>query len=124
LPNLESADCIRARGELKKFYSIHFDDRFRPSNANLRSQERFLSPELLQKLKDREGLAYDYFTRTEHYPKAFRLGKCAIEADGTATVGILLFWKDAAGQRQASIKARLRKRGGNWVIRKVYEAAK
>lgn len=91
----------------------------KPSAENLKLREHFLSKKLAQTLSASSEKARDYFTATEDYPKAFRVGACrAISPEKTA-LGILLFWKDDARDEQREIEVEAIRENDKWLIDKV-----
>jgi hypothetical protein len=119
IPNLESNECIEARTQVKEFYSFHFGNDMKPSSENLKQREKFVSKELWQTLSASNAAAKDYFTATEEYPKAFRVGECRVISPEKTVFGILLFWKDDAKSEQREIKVEAVKENGRWLIDKV-----
>jgi hypothetical protein len=122
IPNLESNECIEARTRVKEFYSFHFGNEMKPSAENLKRREKFLSKQLMQTLPASNETAKDYFTATEDYPKAFRVGECKTIAPDRTVFGILLFWKDDVRSDQRKIEVEAVKESGNWLIDKVSDA--
>src|SRR5436190_6928056 len=74
VPNLEKPQCTAARDAVKRFYSFHFGNDMHPSPENLKARESFLTSELISSLSTSTETVRDYFTATEDYPKAFRIG--------------------------------------------------
>ena len=120
IPNLEAPECIAARTEVREFYSYHFGNDMKPSAENLRQREKFLSSELVKTLSASNETAKDYFTATDKYPKAFRVGSCQAISPRKTVFGILLFWKDDAQSEQREIKVEAVKENDKWLIDKVY----
>lgn len=119
VPNIENPQCRTAQDFLKKFYSFHFGDGLQPSAENLEKRREFLTGELQQQLARQEQTAVDYFTQTEDYPKAFRVGSCDIISDEKILVNILLFWKTDTRTEQREIKVEVVRENGNWLINRV-----
>ena len=120
VPNLEKSECAAARQTVKEFYSVHFGNDMKPSPENLRASEKFLTPELKEKLKNAGEGANDYFTATEDYPKAFRVGGCQVtEPNEKAVFGVLLFWKDENRNEQREIKVETVKQNDKWLVSNV-----
>jgi hypothetical protein len=90
------------------------------SSENLKRREKFLSGSLKQELeKQTFSTTKDYFTATDDFPKAFRVGGCKVE-DGNKTVfRVLLFWKDDQRDEQKEIQVEATKENNNWLINKV-----
>ncbi|HEY0429142.1 MAG TPA: DUF3828 domain-containing protein [Pyrinomonadaceae bacterium] len=119
IPNLESNECIEARTAVREFYSYHFGNDMKPSAENLRQREKFLSKELSKTLLASVDTTKDYFTATEPYPKAFRVGECKTAAPGRTVFGVLLFWKDETRSEQREIKVEAVRENDKWLIDKV-----
>jgi len=120
VPKLETPQCTEARDAVKRFYSFHFGNDMRASQENLTAREAFLTEGLVNELRIGEQ-EVDYFTKTDAYPKAFRVGTCAPATDGEATLQVLLFWRDdneyRSEQREVHVEAV--KTGDKWLINKV-----
>ncbi|CAN5866117.1 hypothetical protein BH20ACI4_BH20ACI4_16540 [soil metagenome] len=119
LPSLENPECNEARETVKEFYSKHFGNGLKPSLANLKKSEVFLTARLFQELKNQNEPAKDYFTQTDDYPKAFRVGGCDAVEQNKTVFEILLFWKDDTRNEQREIKVESVKENGKWLIDKV-----
>jgi hypothetical protein len=121
VPNLESTECAEARNTVREFYSYHFGNEMKPSAENLKQRQKFLTEGLNQQLRQQpEREAKDYFTATDDYPKAFRVGECkAAEGENKTVFGVLLFWKDERRDEQKEIRVEVVKENNNWLINKV-----
>lgn len=119
VPNLEKPQCTEARNAVKRFYSLHVGGDMRPSAEKLGSQERFLTSELFAALSASIETAKDYFTATENYPKAFRVGECASESETQATLQVLLLWRDDNSSDQREVRVETIKIGDSWLLNKV-----
>ena len=124
VPNLESPECTESRNVVREFYSFHFGNDMRPSVENLQLRERFLSPKFRGKLMVDASVypktTADYFTNTDDFPKAFRVGECrVIDAGKRTEFEILLFWKDDARSEQRSIRAEAVRENDKWLIDEV-----
>lgn len=122
IPNLEAPECIEARTSVREFYSFHFGNDMKPSAENLKQREKFLSGGLLKTLSASNETAKDYFTATDKYPKAFRVGGCEVVSTGKTVFGVLLFWRDDTQSDQREIKVEAVKENGRWLIDKVSDA--
>ncbi|MBK8464805.1 MAG: hypothetical protein IPL32_03160 [Chloracidobacterium sp.] len=91
----------------------------RPSAENLKAREQFLTSELISSLSASTETAKDYFTATENYPKAFRVGECKLESDDKATLQVLLLWRDDTKSEQKEVHVEAVKVGDKWLINKV-----
>ncbi len=119
VPNLEKPDCTEARQAVREFYSYHFGNDMKPSEENLRQREKFLTAELKQNLAAQADSKTDYFTATDDYPKAFRVGGCDVKGEGKTVFEVLLFWKDNTRSEQREIEVETVKQNDKWLINKV-----
>jgi len=119
VPSLETPECTAAKPNVKSLYSYHFDNDMKPSAENLKMHERFLSKELFAKLSASKENAIDYFTQTENYPKAFRIGGCQTVSADKAVFEIALLWRDGERSEERKIKVESVKENGSWLVNKV-----
>ncbi|MGC2238244.1 MAG: DUF3828 domain-containing protein [Pyrinomonadaceae bacterium] len=119
IPNLESPECSEASNAVREFYSFHLGNDMKPSAENLKLREKFLSKELFKTLSATSEKAKDYFTITEDYPKAFRIGRCEVVSPQKTIFEVLLFWKDTTRSEQRPIKVEAIKENEKWLIDKV-----
>lgn len=120
IPNLEEPECIAARQTVKELYSYHFAGDMKFTRENFQQREKFLSNELIETLSKKDESATDYFTATDDYPKAFRVGGCAIvETDKRVNLGVLLFWKTDTRSEQREIHVEAVYENGKWLINRV-----
>ncbi|MDQ3181722.1 MAG: YbjP/YqhG family protein [Acidobacteriota bacterium] len=120
IPNLETPECTEARNTVKEFYSFHFGNDMKFTKDNLKQRERYLSNELKQKLENQPDGATDYFTATDDYPKAFRIGNCEmVEPNKKINMQVLLFWKTDTRSEQREIYVEIIKENDNWLVNKV-----
>lgn len=119
VPNLEKPECVESREIIKQFYSNHFGGDLKPNQANLEKIRPALTANLFEELKSKNESAFDYFTQTEDYPKAFRVGGCEAISENKTIFEILLFWKDEVRNEQREIKVETVKESGKWLINKV-----
>lgn len=119
LPSLESAQCTAARDSVKRFYSFHFGNDMHPSPDNLKASEAFLTPDLIGALSAQNDQARDYFTATENYPKAFRVGACTSDSTESATLQVVLLWRNDEKSEQKEVRVETVKSGDKWLINKV-----
>ena len=119
LPSLEKPQCTAARDVVKRFYSFHFGNDMHPSADNFKAREQFLTSELISGLSASTETAKDYFTATEDYPKAFRVGSCTSESDDKAVLQVLLLWRNDARNEQREVHVETVKVGDKWLINKV-----
>ena len=119
IPNLEKPQCIEARDAVKRFYSLHFGTDMHPSRENLKAREPFLTPDLIGSLSASGETSRDYFTATENYPRAFRVGECTSGSETQATLQVLLLWRDDTSSDQKEVHVDTVKTGDAWLINKV-----
>ena len=119
VPNLESAECTAARNAVREFYSFHFGSDMKPTAENLKLREKFLTDELRRHLEQQKDPSRDYFTQTDDYPKAFRVGECRAEGENKTFLEILLFWKDEKRSEQKEIQVEAVKVNNNWLVNRV-----
>lgn len=119
VPTLESAECTQGRDTVKRFYSFHFGNDMQPSAENLAQRKSYLTPELFATLSAGTETKIDYFTATDSYPKAFRIGSCTAQGNEKVSFQIVLFWKDDTRSEQKEVKAELVRSSDVWLISKV-----
>ena len=119
IPNLEKPECTAARQTVREFYSYHFGNDMKPSAENLRQREKFLTGELKRTLETRSDGKTDYFSATDDYPKAFRVGGCEVIDENKTVFEVLLFWKDDARSEQRSINVEVVRQTDKWLINQV-----
>jgi hypothetical protein len=90
-----------------------------PSAENLKAREKFLTPSLAASLASSSDANRDYFTASDEYPKAFRVGACRATGTDKSEVQVLLFWKDDQRSEQREVWAEAVKTDGTWMINKV-----
>ena len=120
IPNLEKPQCTAARDAVKRFYSFHFGSDMSSSPENLKAREAFLTTELVKALSASTETKKDYFTATDNYPKAFRVGECSSGSDDKTTLQVLLLWRDDTKNEQKEVHVETVKVGENWLINKVF----
>lgn len=118
VPNLEPAQCVAARDTVKRFYSLHFAKEISPTEATARANEQYLTERLHAELEDSPGQE-DYFTRTEDFPKAFRVGSCDPASDAAATFQVVLLWRDNTRNDQSEVKVTTVRAVDRWLIDQV-----
>ncbi len=122
VPNLENIDCTDARNSVKQLYSFHLGNEMTPTLENLALRKKYLTSELASQLQNLSSGKRDYFTQTDDYPKAFRVGECAIVDAGTkVNVQVVIFWKNDTRNEQKELQIEAVKRGQDWLINKVEE---
>ncbi len=115
VPNLEPPQCTAARNSVKRFYSLHFANDNGRTDEYLRSREEFLTDRLAKNLSSNKQ-KNDYFTQTEDFPKAFRVGGCTAESDEKVGLQVVLLWRDDTRNDQSEVVVRTVKSGDNWLI--------
>ncbi|MEO7659368.1 MAG: hypothetical protein ABIV48_07115 [Pyrinomonadaceae bacterium] len=119
LPNLEAPQCTESRDAVKRFYSFHFGSDMSSTPENLISRKAFLTPELNHELAASNETVRDYFTATENYPKAFRVGECSSDSAEKTMFQVLLLWRDDTRSDQKEVFVETLKVGDKWLINKV-----
>lgn len=120
MPNLQSQECSEARPTVKEFYSYHFGNDMKFTLENLKLREKFLTPELINKLTNTPQNV-DPFTLTNDTPKAFRVGGCEVVEEGkNVNFEVLLFWKTDTRSEQRSISVEVVKQNDKWLINKIF----
>jgi len=128
VPVLESTQCTEARNDLREFYSFHFGNDMRPTPDNLLVRRRFLSDQLYEEMAATQmsNGATDYFTKSDEYPRTFRVGKCEHFPDASSlTMQVQLYWRDDQKTTQKEVKVDMEARDNfdgipGWHITKVY----
>lgn len=90
------------------------------TRENLKTREKFLSRQLFINLSRKDETTIDYFTATDDYPKAFRVGGCTVaEPEKRVNLGVLLFWKTDTRSEQREIYVEAVNENGKWLVNKV-----
>ena len=119
IPNLEKPECEESRNTVREFYSVHFGSDMKPSEDYLKLREKFLTTDLRDLIAKNLADKRDYFTATDDYPRAFRVGDCEVAAPDKTIFGVLIFWKTDTRTEQREIKIEAVKENGKWLISKV-----
>src|SRR5437867_7357869 len=119
IPSLEKPQCTAARDTVKRFYSLHFGGDMHPSLEGLKASEPFLTSDLIKELSVSSETSKDYFTSTENYPKAFRVGSCTSDSSDKVTLQVLLLWRDDVKSEQKEVHVETVRTGDAWLINKV-----
>ncbi len=90
-----------------------------PSAKNLKAREQFLTSSLFQELLASNEQKRDYFTATDNYPRAFRVGECNANSDDGATFQVVLLWRSDTRTEQKEVQAEAVNNGGRWLINKI-----
>ena len=116
IPNLESVSCIDSRNALREFYSFHFGNNMAFTVDDLKTKEKFLTPEFAERLrKSQEGID-PFTTDTSDFPKAFRVGECREISPERTALEVLIFWKDDERSEERRINVEMAKRGDTWLV--------
>ncbi|MEJ7622867.1 MAG: hypothetical protein WKF34_02635 [Pyrinomonadaceae bacterium] len=118
VPNLETAQCIAARDAVKRLYSLHMSEDIRPTQVSLEARRQFITSALYNRLNGADG-EVDYFTATDNYPRAFRVGECQSSGENSATLGVLLLWRDDVSTDQKKISVDVVRPAEAWLINEV-----
>jgi hypothetical protein len=126
LPSLEASQCAEARLAAKQFYSFHFGNDMTPGGENLKARERFLTSELYNSLSGSTDGKIDYFTKSESYPRTFKIGKCESTDAEHATLQVQVYWQEERGSLKETTQRELSvdtvKTGDRWLIDNVADA--
>ena len=120
VPNLESPECEEARNTVREFYSVHFGGEMKPSEEYLARREKFLTAGLRDVVSKNLADTRDYFTGTDDYPRAFRVGGCEVAAPDKTVFSILVFWKTDTRTEQREIKVEAVRENDRWLINKTF----
>jgi len=116
VPKLETDECSQARDAVKRFYSFHIAGDMRPSEENLAARSHFLTPELVAMLSMVRDESGDYFTASDNFPRAFRVGECNAVSEGRTRLSVLLLWRDDTSTDQRTISVATVRSGEKWLI--------
>ena len=114
VPNLETAECAAARNSVKRFYSLHFANQMNPTPEYSIMRDAFISERLKNSLVTGEEPT-DYFTQTQDFPKAFRIGVCT-SGESDAVFQVVLLWRDDVRNEQAEVTVNAIRSGSEWLI--------
>ena len=117
---MEKPECTESRNVVREFYSVHFDGEMKPSEEYLKRREKFLTADLRNIISKNLSDQRDYFTATDDYPKAFRVGGCEVIAPGKTIFSVLVFWKTDTRSEQREIKVESVKENDKWLVGKVF----
>lgn len=121
VPRLEPPQCTEARDAVKRFYSLHVAGDMRPSAEISEAKRAFLTEGLIPELALRNDTERDYFTASENYPKAFRVGECNSDNEKQAIFDVMLLWRDDTSIDQKHVFVETVKVNDKWLIAKVSE---
>ena len=120
IPNLEKPECTEARQTVREFYSLHFGNDMKPSKEYLAKREKYLTDDWKFFISKNLQSKRDYFTSTEDYPKAFRIGECENTEPNRTVFQVVFFWKDDTRTEQREDKVEVIKANGNWLINRIF----
>ena len=120
VPNLEKPECTEARLTIKEFYSLHFGNEMKPSEEYLVKREKYLTENVKFFISKTLQEKHDYFTLTEDYPKAFRIGECEVVESNKTVFQVVFFWKDDTRSEQREARVEVIKENGKWLINKTF----
>ena len=120
IPNLEKPECTEARNAVKEFYSVHFGNDMRPSEDYLRLREKYLTDDWKFFISKNLQVRHDYFTLSEDYPKAFRIGECEVIESNRTVFQVVFFWKDDVRNEQRETRVETVKENGQWLINRTF----
>jgi hypothetical protein len=129
VPTLESPQCTDATLAVKQFYSFHFGNDMAPSAENLKAREKFLTSDLYRSLAASANGRTDYFTKSDEYPKTFKMATCNSGDPQHANVEVQTYWQEERGstksttQREVTV-ATVKTNDGRWLIDNVSEGPK
>ncbi len=121
IPNLEKPECTEARLTIKEFYSLHFGNEMKPSEEYLVKREKYLTDNMKFFISKNLRDKHDYFTLTEDYPKAFRIGECEVIESNKTVFQVVFFWKDDTRSEQREARVEVIKENGKWLINKTFQ---
>lgn len=90
------------------------------SPENQKKREQFLTSSLISELAAAGETKRDYFTATEDFPKAFRVGECTLNSDEKVTLQVLLLWRNDDRTQQKEVNAEAVNVDGRWLINRVF----
>lgn len=116
IPTIDPQECTESRETVREFYAFHFGNDMDFSLDNLKLRERFLTPELFEKLNQSSGET-DVFTPTAiQPPRAFRVGRCTVESPERTVFNVLVFWSGDGGNKQQPVTFTTVKQQDKWLI--------
>ena len=127
VPTLESPQCTDARLAVKQFYSYHFGNDMTPSAEHLKERQKYLTSDLYKSLSASGDARTDYFTKSDEYPKTFKIADCESGDASHATLKVQTYWQAERGaikdttQRAVNVAA-IKTQDGRWLINSVEDA--
>lgn len=120
VPNLESPACIESRTAVREFYSYHFGNDMKFSPESLKLRERFLTPELSERIAAAQKGVDPFTTGTDDIPKTFRVAECKEISPKQTEFRLLLFWRDDTRSEQREINLEAVKRNEKWLVSRLF----
>jgi hypothetical protein len=90
-----------------------------PSAEYLKAREPLITEELFKTLSASNEKSIDYFTQTDDYPRAFRVGACVVDSSEKTHFEVDLLWRDETRTEQREVSVEAVKSGDKWLISKV-----
>lgn len=119
IPSLEKPECTQARDAVKQLYSFHFGNEKQLAEENLKAQKRFLTSELFDTLSVYVERSQDYFTKSDEFPKTFKIGKCVVTAADKTNVQVQLYWRDDTKTLQKEVNVEAVRQNDAWLVNKI-----
>ncbi len=119
LPNLDPPECAASRSNIREFYSFHFGNEMRFSPDGLKASEKYLTPALIDALRNTPDGTDPFTSGDGDLPRAFRTGECRVLSPERTEFDVLLFWKDETRSEQRNIKVQAVKSGDRWLVDKI-----
>ncbi|MDQ3040834.1 MAG: hypothetical protein M3R11_00455 [Acidobacteriota bacterium] len=92
----------------------------KPSKEYLEKREKYLTGDWKFFISKNLDDPRDYFTLTDDYPKAFRIGDCEVVEPNKTVFQVVFFWKDDTRSEQRETKVEAIKENGKWLINKTF----
>ena len=120
IPVLEAPQCTDASLAVKQLYSYHFGNDMTPSAENLKARQKYLTGDLYESLAAKQSGKMDYFTKSDEYPKTFKIGKCDLKDPDHVDLQVQLYWVQERGSKidttQREVQVDAVKQGDHWLI--------
>lgn len=120
VPNLEKPECTAARQTVREFYSYHFGNDMKPSKEYLEKRKKYLTENWNFFISKNINDPHDYFTLSDDYPKAFRVGECEVVEPNKTVFQVIFFWKDETRSEQRETKVEMIKENEQWLINRTF----
>lgn len=116
LPSLQDPSCEEAREFGRAFYSLHFATDLKPTEESLEERSAGLTERFAERVRSERTEDFDPFTLTTEHPRAFKLGACKANEDGSVELEVQMLWRDSDVTKQESVNAIMVKRADKWLI--------